>query len=215
MVWLARPLGAGGGVLLLASVLSSEPEAGLPLAFTVPYAVPGLTAGGATIVRRVADRLQGWVKAPWPVAQGEGQKKFCCVTTRGRNFRLGGCLRHRGGTLTARVFGLGVLGFDYAVLASSGLPPGGLPAAQLAATFGILAVALVPALWQILPATALAQADPRSRSSRPSPAAGLWITITVAHGSVDLPRDSPGGTYKRSPRAFIKTSNQTIIRQSV
>jgi hypothetical protein len=121
-------------------------------------------------------------------------KKFCCVTTRGRNFSFGGSLRRRGGTLTARTFCLGMLGFGCPVLASSGLPAGGLPAAQLAAAVGVLAVTLVPAAWQVLAATAFAQTDPRPRSSWPSPAAGLGITMRVAHGSVDLPRDSPGGT---------------------
>ncbi len=131
------------------------------------------------------------------------------------NFRLGGCLRDRGGALTARTFGLGVLGFGRLVLASAGLPPGSLPAAQLTAAFGVLAVPLVPAPWQVLAATALAQADPRPWSSCPSPAAGLGITMRAAHGSLDLPRDSPGRTCYRSPRALIKTSNQTVIRQSL
>ena len=195
----------GGGVLLLACSPGSEPAAGPPLTFTVPDAVNGPAAGGATRVHRVADRRQGWLKAPGPVAQGMGQKNFCCVTTRGRNFRLGWCLRQRGEALTARTFGLGVLGFGRLVLASSGLPPGSLPATQLAAAFGVLAVPLVPASWQVLAATAFAQADPRSRSSRPSPAAGLGITMRVAHGSVDLPRDSPGRMCQRSPRALINT----------
>lgn len=135
MVWLAGVAGVagvGGCILLLAEALSSEPEAEPPLAFTVADAVHGLMAGGPTIVRRVANRLQGWVKAPGPVAQGEGQKKFCCVTTRGRNFRFGGRLRQRGRTLSAlpaRLFSLSVLGFGVRVLASPRLPPGGLPAA--------------------------------------------------------------------------------------
>jgi len=90
------------------------------------------------------------------VAQGQGQNNFCCVTTRGRNFRLGGRLRQRGGALTARVFGLGVLAFGRLVLASSGLSAGGLPAAQLPAAFGVLAVALVPASWQVQVPTAFA-----------------------------------------------------------
>ncbi len=173
-----------------------------------------MATGGATKVRRVANRLHGWVIAPWSGAQGEGQKTFCCVTTRGRNLKLRGCLWQRGGALTARMLGLGVLGFGRLVLASSGLPSGSLPAAQLAAAFRVLAVALVPAPWQVLSATAFAQADSRPRSSWPSPAARLGLTMRAAHGSVDLPRDSPGGTCSRSPRALITTSNQTIVRQS-
>jgi hypothetical protein len=52
-------------------------------------------------------------------------------------------LRQRSGTLTARAFSLGVLGFGRLVLASLGLPPGSLPAAQLTAAFGILVSAAV------------------------------------------------------------------------
>jgi hypothetical protein len=37
--------------------------------------------------------------------------------------------------------------------------------------------------------------------------------MTAAHGSVDLPRDSPGGTRYRSPRALIKTGKQTVARK--
>jgi len=195
--------------------LGSEPAAGLPLAFAVAYTADGLAAGGATIVRGVADRLQRWLKAAWPVAQGMGQKNFCCVTTRGRNFRLRRRLWQRGGTPTAGTLGLGVLGFGRLILASPGLPPGGLPAAQLAAACGVLAITLVPAAWQVLAATALTQADPRPRSSRPSPAVGLGITMRAAHGSVDLPRDSPGRTLTRSPRALINTGDPSVIGQSI
>jgi hypothetical protein len=145
----------------------------------------------------------------------DGAKNFCCVTTRGRNFRLRRRLWQRGGALTAGTLGLGVLGFGRLVLASPGLPAGGLPAAQLAAAFGVLAVPLVPAAWQVLAATALTQADPGPRSSRPSLAAGLGITMRAAHGSVDLPGDSPGGTWERSPRALISTSDRSVIPQFI
>ena len=137
------------------------------------------------------------------MAEREGQKKFCCVTTRGRNrsFWAFAAQRRR---LTAGVFGLSVLDFGGGVLASSGLSAGGLPAMELAAAFGVLAVALVPASWLIAVPTAMAQADPGPQSSRSFPATGLGITMRAAHGSVVLPRDSPGGTCPRSPRAILQ-----------
>jgi hypothetical protein len=204
-----------GGILPGAGALSSEPAAGPPLAFAVAYAVNGLAAGGATKVSRVAERLQGWLKAPGSVAQGMGQKNVCCVTTRGRNIRIGECLWQRSSTLTAHTFGLGVLGFGRLVLASSGLPPSRLPAAQLAAAFGVLAVPLVPASWQVAVPTTFAQANPEPRSSRPSPAGGRGIRMRGAHGSVTLPRDSPGRMCKRSPRALINTGDPEVIDQSI
>ena len=65
-------------------------------------------------------------------------------------------MRRRGGALTARPLGLGVLGFDGFILAPLGLPFGRLPATDRAQAFGVLAVTLVPAPWQILLATAFA-----------------------------------------------------------
>ncbi len=152
--------------------------------------------------RRLVHRLQGWFMAPRPVAQGSRQQNFCCVTTRCRNLGVLRCLRQRGGTLTARPLRRGVLDFGRIVLASSRLPPRRLPAADQPPAFGVLAVTLVPTPRLVLVPTALAQTDPRPRSSRTGTAAALWINMTAAHGSVDLPRDSPGGTRYRSPRAL-------------
>ena len=46
-------------------------------------------------------------------------------------------------SLAAGLFGLGVLGFDVAVLATFGLPPGAVPAVQLVLAIRMLTVALV------------------------------------------------------------------------
>ena len=159
------------------------------------------------------NRLQGQFIAPRPVAHGSWQNNFCCVTTRRRNFGLLRCWWRREGALTARTLRRGVLGFGRSVVASSRLPPRRLPAADLPLAFGVLAVTLVPTPRLVLVPTAFAQADPRPRSSRAGTAAALWITMTAAHGSVDLPRDSPGGTRSRSPRAFIETGKQRVVRQ--
>jgi hypothetical protein len=132
--------------------------------------------------------------AAWPVAQGRGREFFCCVTTRGRNFRGLWSLGRSGGALTARTLCLGLLGFDRLVLAPFGLPPRRLPAPQQTQAFGVLAVTLVRALRLVRASTAFAQANPRPQSSRTGRAAALWLMIMVAHGSCDLPRDSPGKT---------------------
>ena len=120
-------------------------------------------------------------------------KNFCCVTTRRRNCGWLWCLRRRGGALTARPLGLGVLDFYGFILAPFGLPFGRLPATDLALAFGVLAVTLVPAPWQILLATAFAQANPGPRSSRTGTAAAIWTTITATHGSVCYPKGQPEG----------------------
>jgi hypothetical protein len=135
------------------------------------------------------------------------------VTTRRRNFGVLECLRRRWGALTARTLRLGVLGSGRIVLASSRLPPRRLPAPDLPQAFGILAVTLVPTLRLVLVPAAFAQAEPCPWSSRTGTAAALWINMLAAHGSVDLPRDSPGGTCYRSPRALNKTGKQTIVHQ--
>ena len=98
----------------------------------------------------------------------------------------------------------GAVGPAAAPLASAG-PDAGIG--------GVLAVTLVPTPWLVLAPAAFAQADPRPRSSRPGAAAVLWISMTAAHGSVALPRDSPGGTGDRSPRALSKTGKQTVARK--
>jgi hypothetical protein len=158
----------------------------------------------------MADRLQGRFMTPRPVAQRSRQQNCCCVTTRRRNVGVLRCLRRRRGALTARTLGLGVLRFGGIVLAASRLPPRRLPAADQPSAFRILAVTLVPAPRLILAATAFAQAEARPRSSRTGTASVLWTTMTAAHGSVDLPRDSPGGTRYRSPRAFPKTGQPPV-----
>jgi len=78
------------------------------------------------------------------------------VTTRRRNLRRLRRLWRRGGTLTARTFGLGVLGFGRIILPSFGLPPRRLPAPDQTQAFGVLAVMLVPTPRLVLASTAFA-----------------------------------------------------------
>src|SRR4051794_4863266 len=87
-------------------------------------------------------------------------KKFCRVTTRCRGTWSLGRLGRRFGPLAARAFGLGVAGFGLLGLTMSGLPPRRLPATDLAQTFRLLAVSLIPSPRLVLAATPFAQADP-------------------------------------------------------
>ena len=59
------------------------------------------------------------------------KKKFCCVTTLGRNLGAVNGLDREFGSLTAFLFFLGVPGFDAGVPATFGLPTRCLPAADL------------------------------------------------------------------------------------
>ena len=122
----------------------------------------------------------------------EGKKRLCCVTTRRRVLWILNSLGDGLGALAARTLGLGVLGFGLGVLATIGLPPRGLPAADLALAFGILAVTLVPAPRLVLAPAPFAQADSRARSARSGPRTVLSRTLMCAQRRFNLPRESPG-----------------------
>ena len=107
---------------------------------------------------------------------------FCCVTTRGRNFRVLNGLGRGLGAVTALLLSLGMLGFDAGVLATFGLAASRLPALDLLLAFRILAVALVPRPRLIRASAPFAQADPRPRPARSSGTMGRWLTVASAHG---------------------------------
>jgi|SRR5271167_1223984 len=86
----------------------------------------------------------------------EGEKRFCCVTTRQRKLWLLNGLGRSLGPLTALPLCLGVQGFGVSLLAVFGLPPCCLPAADLPPAFRLLAVALVPAPRLVLAAAPFA-----------------------------------------------------------
>ncbi len=152
-----------------------------PFTFAIEHPAQGLAAGGAAEPCPVADRLQGRFMAPWPGAAGRRQNNFCCVTTRRRRRWCLYGLRRSAGTLAARTLRCGVLSFGCRVLSSSGLALGRLPEAEQSPAFGILAVTLVPTSRLVSATTALAQAEPRSRSSR----SRLALIMTAAHGRND------------------------------
>jgi hypothetical protein len=134
----------------------------------------------------------------------EGKKRLCCVTTRRRVLWILSSLGDGLGALAARALGLGVLGFALGVLATTGLPPCGLPAADLAQALGILAVTLVPAPRLVLAPAPFAQANSRARSARSGPRTGLSRNLVRAQRRLNLPRESPGRMRERSPRALSK-----------
>ena len=208
VVLAARTPCAGGLVLPLAGAPALESAAQQPLAFTIEHPANRLATGGAAVTRLAAARLWGRFIAPWPVAQGVRQKNFCCVTTRRRNFGRLWWLRRRGGTLTARTLGLGVLGFDGIVLAPLGLPLGRLPAPDQPQAFGVLAVTLVPTPRLVLAPTALAQADPRPRSSRPDTLAAIW----TYHDGGPRERCSPKGQPGENALTFSSGAYQNPTR---
>ena len=63
------------------------------------------------------------------------------------------------------LFGLGVLGFDVAVLATFGLPPGTAPAVQLALAIRMLTVALVVTTRPVFACASVAQTLPLARTA--------------------------------------------------
>jgi len=112
----------------------------------------------------------------------EGEKSFCCVTTRRCNLWVLNGLGRSFDPLTALALCLGVPGFGVSLLAMFGLPPRRLPAADLPPAFRLLAVALVPAPRLVRAPAPFAQAGPRARSAPSGQAAVLSFNVMGAHG---------------------------------
>src|SRR5262249_39637043 len=122
----------------------------------------------------------------------EAKKNFCCVTTRGRNFRVLNGFGRGLAAVPALFLGLGVLGLDAGVLAPFGLAACRLPAPDLSPAVRVLAVALVPASRLVLASASLAQTDPPPRSAPSGFTTVLCLNLRGAHGRLDLPRGSSG-----------------------
>jgi hypothetical protein len=153
---------------------------------------PGCGARSRGVRNSPADRIRG------------EKKIFCCVTTRGRNFRVLNGLGHSFGSLPALLLGPGMLGFDADVLTTFGLAASRLPAADLTPAFRVLAIALVPPPRPVLASASFAQADPRARSPRSGQTAVALRTVKGAHGRCFLPRESSRRMWPHSPRALSK-----------
>ena len=135
----------------------------------------------------------------------EGEKSFCCVTTRRRKFRFLNILGHGLGLLTARFLCQGMLGFGGVGLAAFSLSPRRQPAVHLSQAFRILTVALVPTS-RVVPATALfIDAGSLAWAARSGFRTAFFFNVVVAHGRFGLPRESSGGMRQHSPRAPSNT----------
>ena len=149
----------------------------------------------AAVASLVADRVGGVLVTARPIAQWPGKKSPRCVTTRRCKFWFFNGLGQGLRSLAARLFGLGVLGFDVAVLATFGLPPGVAPPVQLALAVRMLTVALVVTTRPVFACATVAQTLPRARATpaaRTRLAAVSSRTLASAHGRFDLPRESSG-----------------------
>jgi len=108
------------------------------------------------------------------------------------------------GPLAARALGLGVLGFGAGVVATFSLPHRRQPAADLPLAFRVLAVAPVPTPRVVLASAPFVQAVPRARAAPSGLGTALSFNVVVAHGRLDLPRESSGRMRQHSPRALSK-----------
>ena len=92
--------------------------------FPIQGVAHGLPAGARAVACLVADRADGVLVAARPIAQWPGKKSPSCVTTRRCKLWFFNGLRPRLHSLAARLFGMGVLGFDVEVLATFRLASG-------------------------------------------------------------------------------------------
>jgi hypothetical protein len=141
----------------------------------------------------------------------EGKKSFCRVTTRRRKFWALSGLGRGLGPLAARALCLGVLGFGVGVLATFSLPQRRQPAADLPLAFRVLAVALVPTPRVVLASAPFVQAVPRARTAPSGLGTALSFNVVVAHGRLDLPRESSGRMRQHSPRALSKRQQNACL----
>jgi hypothetical protein len=125
-------------------------------------------------------------------SQRGGEKKLCCVTTRGLN--LGGLngLRRVLRSLAPLSFGLGVPSSYVSIPAMRDLPADCLPAPYQPSALRILAIALVPAPRLILASTSFAQTRPQTRPAYSGCAVISCRTVAGAHGRCLLPREARG-----------------------
>ncbi len=161
--------------------------------------VPGCGGKSQAVRGSLADRIK------------KGEKRSCCVTTRRRNFWLWNGLGRGLGLLAAHSFCLGMLGSGVGIPATFSLPLRCLPAENLPLTFRLLAVALVPAPWLILALAPFTQAAPRARAAHSGLGTVLSFNVVVAHGRLDLPRDSSGRMCQHPPRALSKREQNDCL----
>ena len=107
-----------------------------------------------------------------------------------------------------------MLGSDIGILATFGLPPRRLPAADLPQAFRVLAVALVPAPWLGTCARTLCA------GSFASAVGALWPNDRAfsypgrCPREVLAPKGKPGGNVSTFSSGAIKITNETLTWQS-
>ena len=121
----------------------------------------------------------------------EEKKIFCRVTTRGRKIHALNGIGRDLGSLTALLLRLGMAKSNRSVLAMPGLAPRRLPTTDFPLTVRVVTVTLVPTRWQILTIAPLAQASPRSRSTRSRRGPASYFNVMGAHGSCNSQGKSP------------------------
>jgi hypothetical protein len=153
---------------------------------------PGCAVSSPAVRGSRADRIRG------------AEKSFCCVTTRGDNFRVLNGLGRGLDAQAARLLSLGVLGFDHDILATFRLSASRVPATDLPLTFRVLAVALVPGPRLVPASASFAQAATRARAARPRQTSVALRNVEGAHGSGNSQGKSSGWMPYHSPRALSK-----------
>ena len=160
---------------------------------------PGFAARSRAVGSSLAGRIRG-----------EGNF-FCCVTTRGRNFRVLNGLGRDFGSLPALLLGLGMLGFDADVPATFSLAASRLPAADFTQAFRVLTIALLPASRLVLASASFAQAGPTAWSAPSGRTAMLSRTLASAHGRCHSQGKSSGRMIGHSPRALSKREQDACL----
>lgn len=161
--------------------------------------VPGCEGRSWAVRNSPADRIR------------EGEKIFCCVTTRGRNVRILNGLGRGFGLPPALFLGLGMPCFDTIVPTAFSLAASRLPAVDLPQAFRVLAVALVPASWLVLASASFAKASPRARLPRSGQTAVSVSTVKGAHGSGNSQGKARGECWSHSPRALSKLEQDACL----
>ena len=164
--------------------------------------VPGCEVRSHAVRSSPADRIR------------EGEKRFCCVTTRRRKFRFLNILGHGLGLLTARFLCQGMLGFGGADFAAFSLSPRRQPAVDLSQAFRVLTVALVPTSRAVLATALFVEAGSLARAARSGFGSAFFFNVVVAHGRFGLPREARGECANILPGRY-PNPNKTLAYQSI
>ena len=125
----------------------------------------GLPTGSRAIASGTAKRAHGALVPTGSITGTEGEKFFCCVTTRRCNLGFFNVLRCRLGSLAARFLSLGMPSSHFDIFTMPSLPLRCMPATHFLLTLRILAVSLVVAPRLVFAFAAFTKAIPQTRSA--------------------------------------------------